>query len=261
MSEQVPIQLIVAAFQDEKGAEEVWKQLKMAKWGGIIKIDRMAIVRRTQKDKVKIKEQGDPGGGKGAVFGTVVGGVIGAIAGPIGAVVVGGATGALVGGVTAKLIDSGIPDDRLKEIGKALKPGTSAIVAIIEHKWVADLEKDLREAGADVLTHALADDIAQQLAEGKDVTFTAIEGEEGAAVARVAGNEKEVEAETAIVTDEGMMAEVISANEEGVAVFDLVTDGETVVAAGAVAEFGEEEGGDDGDKDESAPEAGAGVIT
>jgi len=263
MSGQVPIQLIVAAFQDENGAKDAWKQLKVAKWGGIIKIDRMAIVRRTEKDKVKIKEQGDPGGGKGAAFGTLVGGVIGAIAGPLGAVVVGGATGAVVGGITAKFYDSGIPDHRLEEIGEALKPGTSAIVAVIEHKWVKELEKDLREVGADVLTHALADDIAQQLSDGKEVAFTAIEGEEGVVVGHVAGNEKEMDAETVVVTDEGMSAEAIAADEEGVAVFDLVTDGDVVVAAGAVAEVNDEdEEGDGGDdKDQSAPEAGAGVIT
>ena len=262
MSEQVPIQLIVAAFQDEDGAKRAWNQLKVAKWGGIIKIDRMAIVRRTEKDKVKIKEQGDPGGGKGAAFGTLVGGVIGAIAGPLGAVVVGGATGAVVGGITAKFYDSGIPDHRLEEIGEALKPGTSAIVAIIEHKWVKELEKDLKNVGADVLTHALADDIAQQLSEGKEVAFTAIEGEEGVAVARVTGNEKEMDAESVVVTDQGMSAEVIAANDEGIAVFDLVTDGDVVMSAGAVAGAGDEEESDDAeDKDQSAPEAGAGVIT
>lgn len=263
MSDHVPVQLIVAAFQNEDGAKEAWKQLKAAKWGGIIKIDRMAIVRRTEKDKVKIKEQGDPGGGKGALFGTLVGGVIGSIAGPMGAVVVGGAAGAVVGGVTAKFYDSGIPDERLKEIGEALQPGTSAIVAIIEHKWVGELEKDLRDAGADVLTHALADDIAQQLSDGKDVAFTAIEGEEGIAVARVAGNESEMDAESIVVTDEGMVAESIAADEDGVAVFDLVTDGETVVAASAVAEVAEDADDDKGDddKDLESPNAGAGVIT
>lgn len=273
MSEQVPIQLIVAAFQKEDGAEEVWKELKAAKWGGIIKIDRMAIVRRTEKDKIKIKEQGDPGGGKGAVVGAVVGGILGSIAGPLGAVVVGGATGAAVGGLTAKFYDSGIPDDRLKEIGAALKPGTSAIVAIIEHKWVAELEEELQEAGADVMTHALAADIAQQLAEGKDVTFTAMEGEEGIAISRMAGNETEMEVERTVITEEGATYEAMVVNEEGAAIITAVTDGENVVAeamvitpdaeADAAESDDDDDKGDDdeGGKDQSAPEVGAGVIT
>jgi uncharacterized membrane protein len=266
----VPVQLIVAAFQTENGAKDAWMQLKAAKWGGLIKIDRMAIVRRTTKDKVKIRESGDPGGGRGAVVGTVVGGVIGAIAGPIGAVVLGGATGALVGGVTAKFYDSGIPDERLKKIGEALTPGSSAIVAIIEHKWVKELEKDLREAGADVLTETLSEDIAKQLGEGKEMAFTAISSEEGTAVAHIAGNEKGMAAESMIMTEEGVAIEAIAADESGVAVFDLVTDGEVVAMGAGVITAGDEdeEDGDDetdgagvitGDDDEETD--GAGVIT
>lgn len=233
MSEQVPVQLIVAAFQSEDGASDAWKQLKAAKWGGMISIDRMAIIRRTTKDKVKIRESGDPGGGRGAVVGAVVGGIIGSIAGPLGAVAVGGATGALVGSITAKYYDSGIPQARLQIIGDALKPGTSAIVAIIEHKWVKELEKDLREAGADVMAEALSADIAKQLSEGKEVSFSAISSDEGMAVSRVAGNEKEVQADSMVITSEGAAIESISANEEGVAVIDLVTDGEVVVGQAA----------------------------
>ncbi len=264
MSDAVPVQLIVAAFQSEDGAKDAWMQLKVAKWGGLIGIDRMAIIRRTTKDKVKIRESGDPGGGRGAVVGTVVGGLIGAIAGPIGAVVVGSATGALVGGVTAKFYDSGIPDERLKKIGEALKPGTSAIVAIIEHKWVKELEKDLREAGADVLTETLSQDIAQQLGAGKEMAFTAIAGEEGMAVARVAGNEKEMESQSMVISEEGMAVQTMAADESGVAVFELVTDGDVVIAgAGVITAGGDEEtdgagvitGGGDEETD------GAGVIT
>ncbi len=264
MSDAVPVQLIVAAFQSENGAKDAWMQLKAAKWGGLIKIDRMAIIRRTTKDKVKIRESGDPGGGRGAAVGTVVGGLIGAIAGPIGAVVVGGATGALVGGVTAKFYDSGIPDERLKKIGEALKPGTSAIVAIIEHKWVKELEKDLREAGADVLTETLSQDIAKQLDEGKEVAFTALASEEGMAMSRVAGNEKEVEAQSMVMTEEGVAVQAMAADDSGVAVLELVTDGDAVIAgAGVITAGGDEETDgagvitEDGDEETD----GAGVIT
>lgn len=246
MSEPVPVQLIVAAFQSEEGAKDAWRQLNTAKWGGVIAVDRLAIVRRSEKDKVKIREAGDPGGGQGAVVGTILGGLIGAIAGPLGAVVVGGAAGALVGGLTTKYYDSGIPNARLEKIAAALTPGTSAIVAVIEHKWVRELERDLQETGADVLSETLSVDVARQLAEGKEVTFTTISGDEGVVVARVTGNDKEMESEMMKMTD-----------ETGIAVFDLVTDSETAVTAAAVM------GDGDGDEDEGGGGGteGAGVIT
>jgi uncharacterized membrane protein len=269
MSEAAPVQLIVAAFQSEDGAKEAWKSLKAAKWGGIIRIDRMAIVRRTAKDKVKIRESGDPGGGRGAVFGTIVGGVIGAVAGPMGAVVVGGATGAVVGGLTAKFHDHGIPNERLEKIGEALQPGTSAIVAIIEHKWVAELEKELQEEGANVLTETLSADIAEQLSAGNEVAFSALSTEEGMAVSRVTGNETSMTADTAVITDGGMMIESIAADEDGVTILDLVTDGENVVVAAAMLEAAPAEASEespetaegDGSEGEEKPDAGAGIIT
>ncbi len=238
----VPVQLIVAAYNDEKAASEAWKILKTAKWSGIIGVDNMAKIRRDEKNKLHIKEQGDPGGGKGAAIGAVLGGVIGSIAGPLGAVVVGGATGAVVGGLTAKFIDSGIPDDRLKEIGEALQPGTSAIVALIEHKWVAELQKELEEDAKDVMVQALSADIAEQLAAGKDVAITAVASEEGMSVSRVAGNENEVEMSEMTATEDGVTVSDVIVTEEGVSFVEgAVTEDGVALVEGVVTEADEEE--------------------
>lgn len=206
MTSNNPMQLFIAAFQEERAAEATWTDLKTARIAGLIGIENMAIIRRDAKEKIHIKEQGDPGGGKGAVIGGVLGGAIGMIAGPLGAVVVGGAAGALVGGLTAKVYDSGIPDDRLKEIGEALSPGTSAIVALIEHKWVGELEKELADTEAKILTQAVSAEIAAQLAQGKDVALTAVADESGVMVGKVAGNADAIE------------GAVLTSNAEGTAV-------------------------------------------
>ena len=206
----VPVQVIVAAFKEEETADEALKALKAAKKERLIGIQDAAVIRRDEENKLHIKETADMGGGKGAAIGGVLGGVIGLIGGPAG-VVLGGAAGAAVGGLTAKLFDAGISDERLEEIGSALKPGTSAIIAIIEHKWVAEVERELAEAGADVLTEALRDDIAEQLAEGKEVTYSAISTDEGLATSRVAADDEAVEASGMLVTDEGIVAGAIVA--------------------------------------------------
>lgn len=177
----VPIQLIVAAFQDEHAADEALSKLKAARKKKLVDIQDAAVIRRDDHNKLHISETADPGGGRGAAAGGVIGALIGLIAGPPG-VVVGAAAGALVGGVAAKVIDSGIPDDRLKKIGEGLQPGTSAIVAIIEHVWVEDVEKHLTEAGADVLTESLRADLAEQLQEGSDGSEVDLTTEAGIAI-------------------------------------------------------------------------------
>src|SRR5512145_3045632 len=127
----VPIQLIVAAFKDEKAADQTLNTLKRAQKDKLIKIDNAAVLRKGQNGKLHIKETADMGGGKGAALGGVTGAAIGLIAGPT--LLVPAAVGALVGGLTAKLRDSGFSDERLKTLGENLKPGSSAIIAVVEH--------------------------------------------------------------------------------------------------------------------------------
>ena len=141
----VPVQLIVAAFQDEGAAKEVLKALKALKREKLIGIQNAAVLRKNEKGKIYIKETADMGGGKGSVIGGVAGAAIGLIAGP--ALVVPAAVGALVGGLSAKLRDFGFSNKRLQALGEGLQPGTSAIVAVVEHKWVAQVEAALAEAG------------------------------------------------------------------------------------------------------------------
>jgi uncharacterized membrane protein len=202
---EVPLQVIVAAFQEEDAADETLKTLKEAKKEKLISIDNAAVIRKDEDGKLHIKETADMGGGKGAGIGALLGGAIGLLAGPLG-VAAGGALGAAVGGLTAKLYDGGFKDDRLRQIGTSLQPGTSAIVAVIEHRWVVELEQDLVEEGADVVTAALAADIAEQLQKGGEVSFTAISGEEGVVAGRVATTGNEAEVSGFIATDEGIVA-------------------------------------------------------
>ncbi len=206
----VPVQVIIAAFKEEETADAALKALKEAKKERLIGIQDAAVIRRDEDNKLHIKETADMGGGKGAAVGGVLGGIIGLIGGPAG-VVLGGAAGAAVGGFTAKLFDAGIPDERLEEIGSALTPGTSAIIAIIEHKWVAEVEQELAEAGADVLTEALRDDITKQLAEGKDVMYSAVSTDESLTTSRVAADDEVVEVSGMVVTDEGVVAGAVVA--------------------------------------------------
>jgi len=208
----VPMQIIIAAFQDEDEADQALKTLKEAKKEKLISIDNAAVIRKDDEGKLHIKETADMGGGKGAGIGTLVGGAIGLIGGPVG-VVAGGALGAVVGGLTAKLYDGGFKDDRLRQIGTSLQPGTSAIIAVIEHRWVAELERELAEEGADVTTAALAADIAEQLQKGGEVSYTALSSEEGLVAGRVATTDEEAVVSGFIATDEGIVA--------GAAVADL----------------------------------------
>jgi uncharacterized membrane protein len=178
----VPTQVILAAFKNEDGAEVALRQLKEAQKEHLIKIENVAVLRCDAQGKLSIKEPTDRGFVEGAVIGAAVGAVVGVLFGPL--VLATAAGGAALGGLVAKLHDSGFDDDRLRELGKNLQPGTSAILAVIDHVWVAELEAELSKAGADCVTQQLGADIAKQLKAGHDVAYTAIAAGDTAVVAR-----------------------------------------------------------------------------
>jgi uncharacterized membrane protein len=161
MQEEAPLQAIVAAFPDENGASRALKELRGID-PDLLGVKQAAVLVRNADGELKIEEAHHVG--RGAVLGGAVGAVVGLIAGPIGWVTLGGVA---VGALAARLRDSGFPDDRLREIGEALTPGTSALIAIVEHRWVTQVEEQLRAAGVRYATESVKADVAAQLNEAR----------------------------------------------------------------------------------------------
>ena len=246
----VPIQLIVAAFKDEKAAKQALKALKQAQKEKLIKIENAAVLRKDEKGKLHIRETADMGGKKGATLGGVAGAVVGLIAGP--ALLVPAAVGALVGGLSAKLRDSGFSDKRLEPLGAGLKPGTSAIIAVVEHTWVTQVEDLMAEAEADVLTASISADISQQLEAGHEVAYTALSSQEGFATSRVAAGEDMIEGSQMVVDDSGMYGGRFVATKDGFAVVAMEATDEGVIVAGMTGTVEEETDAEDKPEEKSA---------
>jgi hypothetical protein len=62
---------------------------------------------------------------------------------------------------------------RLSSLADALEPDTSAIAALIEHSWVDDVRALMEEAGVEAVTDAVRTEIADAMASGRDLVFTA----------------------------------------------------------------------------------------
>lgn len=250
---EIPVELIVAAFNEEKEADRVLKALKTAKREQLIGIQNAAVLRKDDRGKLHIKETHDMGSGKGAAFGGVAGAAIGLLAGP--ALVVPAAVGALIGGLAAKLRDSGFSDQRLKELGTSLIPGSSAIIAVVEHKWVAEVEELLEEEKAQIVTASLKEDIAQQLEAGHDVAYNALATQEGFAFSRLAGDDEWLEGDMIIVGEDKVVGGRFLATESGFAVVGMEADehGLTYLEAEGTLEdevFDDDEDYDDYDDDD-----------
>lgn len=238
----VPVELIVAAFGEEKAAKAALKELKAAKRAKLIDIVDAAVIRRDEKNKLHIKETGDLTGGQGAMFGGALGLTLGILAGP--GALVAGAAGALIGGIASKLKDSGFSNERLQTIGEALKPGTSAIIAIVEHKWVGELEGLMAEAGADVVTESLKEEIAAQLGEGNEIAFSAVSADGVLDINKMVAGEDFIEADGMTITEDGITAQSVVVTEDGVAGGAVVVTDEGAAVASFEATIEDEEEGE-----------------
>lgn len=159
-----PVELIVAGFDEEEQAGEVLEELKDLEKMKFIGVWNAAVISKDAEGKLKLKETAEVKGVKrGAGIGAIAGGIIGILAGgPIGGIVLGAAAGALGG----KVIDLGFSDKELKEIGELMGPGSSAIIAVIEHKWVGELVDALEAYGAEIVRQELKDEVARTIAAG-----------------------------------------------------------------------------------------------
>jgi len=159
--DEFSVRVILAAFDDEQAAEKALSNLKAAHKEKQLTVQDTATVQKDDSGKLHIKETADMSGGKGAAVGAVIGGVLGVMAGP-GGVVAGGAAGAFVGGLAAKFHDAGIKDDTLRKIGEDLKTGSTAIVVVFDPQWETPVEKILTEAGAQISTSGITQEISDQ---------------------------------------------------------------------------------------------------
>jgi uncharacterized membrane protein len=169
-----PVELIVAAFDEEERAAEVLDELKELEKMKFIGMWNAAVLSKDQDGKLKLRETAEAKGiRRGAGIGAIAGGILGLLAGgPIGGIVL----GAAAGGLTGKVIDLGFSNKELKELGELMGPGTSAIIAVIEHKWVGDLVGALEEYGAQIVRQQLGDEIALTIATGAGPEAEAAEG-------------------------------------------------------------------------------------
>ena len=68
--------------------------------------------------------------------------------------------------------DRGVPGETVRELEKALEPGTALVAVLVEHKWAAALEDAVSRTGGTPLTNAFVE--ATELAElGPDLLAAA----------------------------------------------------------------------------------------
>jgi uncharacterized membrane protein len=151
--------LIVVTFDDAEQAGEVRKALKEMERRGALSLDDAAVIAKDEDGKIHTKDEVDSGVGVGAVGGGLLGLLVGGLVFPIGGLLLGAAGGAIVG----KMLDLGIEDRFVKEVGESLPKGGSALFLLIKAADPTLVLAALKPYKGKVLQTTLPPDTEEQL--------------------------------------------------------------------------------------------------
>ena len=166
---ETQFEVVLSIFEDEATASKAYADLHKAEKDKKVDLENVVLIHKEAEGKIEIKEDAEKIAGE-AGLGALVGGALGLLAGPVGLITL-GAAGAIIGGISAKMDDVGFDDSRLKLLGESLEPGKSAILAVLETKYVEKLVEELQNRGARVAVEELPRDFKQILDEGGSFAY------------------------------------------------------------------------------------------
>jgi len=143
MSNDVPVDLYIAAYSDANAAQQDYDALKELVKEGVIFVDVAVLVSRDDEGKIAVKENAHEVA-KGSMVGAAAGVVLGLIFPPsiIASAVVTGAGGAAFGGLLSHHREHEIK----KDVEDVLPENSSGIIAVFDEVWVKEVEKALAKA-------------------------------------------------------------------------------------------------------------------
>ncbi len=150
--------LLVIGFDDPLKAQEFLLVAVRMQRAGQLSVHDAVFVSRDADGRASVRETTDLSTGRGAMGGAMWGLLIGTLlGGPIGGLV-GGAATAGGGALLAKLVDTGIKDEKVRELRENVLPGSTALALLVSHVSLGDLQRELtRFPDATLVESSLSD--------------------------------------------------------------------------------------------------------
>jgi uncharacterized membrane protein len=143
--------LVAIAYPDQATAQEVARTLAELQTEQNILLDDLVVAVRQDDGKIKLKQSFSPGR-SGATGGALWGGLIGLIfLQPL----LGMAVGAAAGGASGAMVDYGIDDKFMKELGQKLQPGGAALFVLVHRSTPDKVLPRVSQYGGEVIHSSL----------------------------------------------------------------------------------------------------------
>ncbi len=137
-----PVQMLVLEFDRVRFKGEIMPELRRLKDAGIIRLIDLLIVQKRENGEIESIQDSDLTQEEAMEFGAIAGALVGLGAGGEEEAEQGAIAGA------AELEDGHVFDEtEVWYLGDAIPPGSTAAVALIEHRWAIPLRDKIVEAG------------------------------------------------------------------------------------------------------------------
>jgi uncharacterized membrane protein len=147
--------VVVVGFTEPSRAYQALSVLKECNADGRIGLDSAAIVERTPEGELRVPEGTDNMELVGTASGSLLGMLIGVLGGPVG-VLVGWGSGALMGGAF-DLARADKSDEALSVLGRAIPPGSTAVIASVEEPAVEVIDGEMEKLDGQVTRRPVAE--------------------------------------------------------------------------------------------------------
>jgi len=160
-------ELVVVTYPDLYRAGEVCAILQRLHGEFLIDLEDAAYITKEEDGKVKL-HQTVPVMAASTSVGTLRGSFWGALIGllflqPLLGMATGAVVGAASGALTGRLVDYGIPDPFMKELGEKVQPGTSALFVLFRKITVEKVLDRIAQYGGTVMHSSLSAETESKL--------------------------------------------------------------------------------------------------
>ncbi len=145
-----PVQLLVVGFEDGKFSGEILAELRRLREHDIVRLVDLMFVARGDDGEFEAVEHSDLPAEEAEAFGALAGALLGLGAAGEEGMEAGAVAGAEAVDERGSVLD---PDD-VWYLADAIPPGTSAGIALLEHRWAIPLRDAIERAGGHNLVDA-----------------------------------------------------------------------------------------------------------
>jgi uncharacterized membrane protein len=147
--------VVVVRFAEASKAYQALSVLKECDAAGRIGLESAAVVERTAEGELRVPESADNVGLVGTASGSLIGMLIGVLGGPVG-LLLGWGAGALMGGAF-DLDRATTSDEALGVLGRAIAPGSTAVIAQVEEPVVEVIDGEMAILGGEMTRRPVAE--------------------------------------------------------------------------------------------------------